>query len=84
MKNKISDDPKLLGILGGMGPAATIDFMEKLIKVTGAKKDQDQIPAVVYNNTQIPDRNEAFLRGGESPVSELLKSPGYWKRLDAI
>jgi aspartate racemase len=74
MKNKISDDPKLLGILGGMGPAATIDFMEKLIKVTGAKKDQDQIPAVVYNNTQIPDRNEAFLRGGESPVSELLKS----------
>ena len=74
MKDKKSDDPRLLGILGGMGPAATIDFMEKLLKVTKAEKDQDQIPAVVYNNTVIPDRNEAYLRGGISPVDELVKS----------
>lgn len=74
MKKNGEESPKLLGILGGMGPAATIDFMDKLIKITGAKKDQDQIPAVVYNNTLIPDRNEAFLRGGESPLPELIKS----------
>ncbi|WP_393971947.1 amino acid racemase [Oxyplasma meridianum] len=74
MRNEGEESPKLLGILGGMGPAATIDFMDKLVKVTAAKKDQDQIPALVYNNTQIPDRNEAFLRGGESPLPELIKS----------
>lgn len=74
MKNNGEESPKLLGVLGGMGPAATIDFMDKLIRVTGAEKDQDQIPAVVYNNTVIPDRNEAFLRGGTSPLPELLKS----------
>ncbi len=68
MKNNNEESPKLLGVLGGMGPAATIDFMDKLIKVTGAEKDQDQIPAVVYNNTMIPDRNEAFLRDGTSPL----------------
>lgn len=74
MKNNSEESPKLLGVLGGMGPAATIDFMDKLIKVTGAEKDQDQIPAVVYNNTMIPDRNEAFLRDGTSPLPELIRS----------
>ncbi|MHB1812988.1 MAG: cysteate racemase [Thermoplasmataceae archaeon] len=74
MKNKRTDDPRLLGILGGMGPAATIDFMEKLLRTTNAEKDQDQIPAVVYNNTVIPDRNDAYLKGGISPAPELIKS----------
>ena len=48
----------MLGILGGMGPAATIDFMEKLLRTTNAEKDQDQIPSVVHNKTVIPDRND--------------------------
>jgi hypothetical protein len=38
MKNNGEESPKLLGVLGGMGPAATIDFMDKLIRVTGGRK----------------------------------------------
>lgn len=75
MNNKRKrDDPRLLGVLGGMGPAATIDFMDKIVRVTKAKKDQEQIPAIIYNNTLIPDRNEAYLSGGPSPASELVRS----------
>lgn len=66
--------PKLLGILGGMGPAATIDFMEILLNLTPANIDQDHVPVIAYSNTQIPDRNEAYLHGAESPVYELKKS----------
>ncbi len=70
MGGKIS----VLGVLGGMGPAATLDFLEKLLKLRNAETDQDQIPTLTYNNTQIPDRNEAYLRNGESPVPELRRS----------
>lgn len=70
----IEKRPKLLGILGGMGPAATIDFMKNILDLTKASTDQDHIPTITYNNTQVPDRNEAYLRNGESPLPELLKS----------
>lgn len=69
-----NDFPGLLGVLGGMGPAATLDFLDKLLKLTNAETDQEQIPTITYNNCMIPDRNEAYLRGGESPVPELIRS----------
>lgn len=69
-----TDKPGILGILGGMGPAATLDFMRILLDLTPAETDQDHIPVITYSNSQIPDRNEAYLRGGTSPVDELVKS----------
>jgi aspartate racemase len=71
---------KTIGILGGMGPAATVDLMNRIISLTDAERDQDHIPMLVDNNTRIPDRTEAILHGGESPVSEMLASA---KRLEA-
>ena len=47
---------KTLGILGGMGPMATACFMERITAMTAADTDQEQIPVIVYSNTQIPDR----------------------------
>ncbi len=66
--------PELLGVLGGMGPAATLDFLQKLLKLTKADTDQEQIPTITYNNTKIPDRNESFLNEGESPLPELVRT----------
>ena len=60
-----------MGILGGMGPAATIDFMSKLVKATPASRDQDHIPMVVYAVPQIPDRTAALLDEGPSPFAAL-------------
>lgn len=71
---------KTIGILGGMGPAATVDLMNRIISLTDAERDQDHIPMLVDNNTRIPDRTEAILHGGESPVSEMLASA---ERLEA-
>lgn len=63
----------MLGILGGLGPAATADFMHRLVKSTPAKSDQDHITTVVYSDPSTPDRSQAILRGGATPLPSLLK-----------
>ena len=71
---------KTIGIMGGMGPASTVDLMNRIISMTDADSDQEHIPMIVDCNTRIPDRTEAILAGGESPVPEMIASA---KRLEA-
>lgn len=71
---------KTIGILGGMGPAATADLMLKIIEMTDAQSDQEHIPMLIDSNTRIPDRTQAILHGGEDPVPEMLLSA---KKLEA-
>ena len=63
----------VLGILGGMGPEATVNFQRELLQETPASKDQDHITTLVSNDPKIPDRNVAILDGGKSPLT-LLQS----------
>ena len=65
---------KTLGIIGGMGPMATVDLMRKIILSTDAKTDQEHIHILVDNNPQIPDRTAAIEGRGESPVEKMLQS----------
>lgn len=58
---------KVVGIIGGMGPDATVDLMVKIIRATPAKVDQEHIRILVDNNPQIPPRGEAIMGEGESP-----------------
>lgn len=60
-----------VGILGGMGPRATVDLFQKLVEATPAKGDQDHLPVLIYSVPQIPDRTEAILHGGPSPLEAL-------------
>jgi aspartate racemase len=54
----MSDDSSLtLGVLGGMGPAATVEFLAKLQAYTPAEKDQDHIRVIADINPKAPDRN---------------------------
>ena len=54
----------VLGIVGGVGPLATAYFMEAIIKKTPAARDQDNIPMIVFNDPQIPDRTAYILDHG--------------------
>lgn len=54
----------VLGVLGGMGPAATLDFLAKLQALTPAERDQDHIRTLVDINPQVPDRNDPLARPG--------------------
>jgi aspartate racemase len=61
-----------LGVLGGMGPLATADFLVKLIQATPAASDQEHMPVIVHNVPQVPDRGTAFLAGSDAPWPHLL------------
>lgn len=63
----------MLGILGGMGPAASAEFMKRLVDQTPATCDQDHIPTVLWNDPTIPDRSTALRAGTDEPLPGLLK-----------
>jgi aspartate racemase len=62
-----------IGILGGMGPAATIDFYAKLIEATPAGRDQEHLPVVVWADPRVPDRSDFLLGGGDNPTPWLRR-----------
>jgi aspartate racemase len=63
---------RTVGVLGGMGPAATIDFMEKVLRYSQAAqspggREQDNVRLIVDSNPWVPDRNAAVAGTGPSP-----------------
>jgi len=65
---------RTVGIIGGMGPEATVDLMSKVINLTPAKDDADHIRMIVDNNPKIPSRIKALIdKTGESPAPALVQ-----------
>ena len=64
---------KKLGIIGGLGPLATAQFLRLVTQLTQAEKDQDHIEIVLYSRPAIPDRT-AFILGEsmDSPEGDLV------------
>jgi len=62
---------KVIGVLGGMGPEATLYFYIELIVQTAARTDREHLRVIIDSNPKVPDRIEAILHGGESPVPAL-------------
>jgi aspartate racemase len=62
-----------LGVLGGMGPQATADFLAKLVQVTPAEREQDHLHVLVDSNPKVPDRNQAIAGRGSSPAPVLAE-----------
>ena len=65
--------PPLLGVLGGMGPLAAVDFARKLLELNPVETEQQHIPTLLWNVPQIPDRQLALSRGGPSPLPAMLQ-----------
>ena len=63
---------KRLGILGGMGPAASAEFVNRLIAQTPATCDQEHIPFVLWSDPDIPDRSISMRNGDNKPLPFLL------------
>lgn len=64
---------KICGILGGMGPEATVDLMARIVRFTDANEDGDHVHCIVDQNPQVPSRIKAILEGGPSPGPVLAK-----------
>lgn len=65
---------RVIGVLGGMGPEATIAFYARLVAQTPATCDQDHLRVIIDSNPKIPDRTAALVAGGASPVPAMVAS----------
>lgn len=65
---------KIIGIIGGMGPEATAELYMKIIKATKVNRDQDHFRVIIDSNPKIPDRTQAILNNGESPVEAIVET----------
>jgi aspartate racemase len=70
----MSAQTKTVGVIGGLGPAATLDFFDRILKRTKALRDQDHLRVIIDNNTKVPDRNAALKGGGPSPGAAIAAS----------
>ena len=61
------------GVLGGMGPEATIDFMSKVLIETSAEIDQDHLRLIIDHNPKVPNRLTALDGSGEDSGSHLAE-----------
>jgi aspartate racemase len=75
---------KTLGIIGGVGPLATMYIGEMLVRLTDAETDQEHINMVITNNTTIPDRT-AFILGNstDDPVPYIISDANRLRVADA-
>jgi len=64
---------KVLGVLGGMGPLASAQFMLRMTLLTPVSKDQDHIPAVLWSDPRVPVRGEVMRPGDADPLPWLLR-----------
>ena len=61
-----------IGVLGGMGPAATCLFYKMITEKTEAYKDQDHINMIIYSDASMPDRTEAILGQSFDDVADKM------------
>ena len=65
------EKPFKIGVVGGVGPAATVDFLQKIVRHTEARRDQDHVKLLVEQNPQIPDRTDSLIGAGPDPTIAL-------------
>lgn len=63
-----------LGIIGGMGPAATVMMFQELVERTCAARDQEHLDILIYNHASIPDRTEAIASGHAEELIRCLRA----------
>ncbi len=63
---------KVLGVFGGMGPMATAEFYKSVVTLTPATKDQEHIPTLIYSLPQTPDRTQC-IKTGDTSIYKYLR-----------
>ena len=65
---------RIVGLIGGMGPEATVDLMRRIIAKTRAADDQDHIHLLVESNPKVPSRIAHLIeQTGPDPTPELVR-----------
>ena len=69
----------MIGILGGMGTQAGLDFCSKLAKLNRGKSDQKYPLFVLYNKANVPDRKKN-LKNYKKVLNSLINGCNFLKK----
>jgi aspartate racemase len=69
-----------IGIIGGMGPKATNQFLDRITELTDAEKDQDHVRYILYSDPEIPNRIDAYFKRMESPVQAINRGIDFMEK----
>lgn len=72
-----------VGVIGGLGPKATLDFYAKLLEKTKAGNDQEHLQVIINSNPKVPNRQSALAGTGPSCAPHLINSAHALKRAGA-
>lgn len=67
-------EKKIIGVIGGMGPLATVNFFERLVRLAPFEKDQEHPRILIDSNPSVPDRTKAILGQGSPPTSVIVET----------
>jgi aspartate racemase len=67
-----SDARRVVGVLGGMGPAASAHFCLRIAQSTVALRDQDHLHVILDSDPSVPDRSAFLVDHGPDPVPSLV------------
>lgn len=70
----------LTGILGGMGPQAGLYLARRFVELSAAETDQQHLPFLLYSQPNVPDRTNAIVYGGPSPLHAMRKGIEFLNR----
>ena len=77
------DPERIVGVIGGMGSAATVDFLAKVVEITDAADDQDHVHFLVDCDPKIPDRTAHLLGAGTDPRPRIVRAAQRLERAGA-
>lgn len=64
---------KTVGVIGGLGPMATVYFYDMVVRLTDAKRDQDHIDMIIANRATTPDRTDYIMGKSDKNPTDILK-----------
>jgi aspartate racemase len=73
---------EILGILGGMGPYASLEFHKKILQYDNASKDWEYTHVIHDNNITIPSRTRHILYGEEDPTAAIIEAINHLAKLN--
>lgn len=64
---------KILGVLGGLGPMASVYFLQLIVQMSEAETDQEHMEVILHSKPQIPDRTRYILgQSGDNPLPQMV------------
>ena len=67
-------EEKIVGVIGGMGPEASVLFYQRLTAATAAGSDQEHLHVIIDSNSKVPDRTESIREGSSETLDAIVVS----------